>query len=233
MLDGFSADGIPTERSLQYFRVRAEGGIGLIVVGNIHIDPTHRHIAPEFHLFEDSYIEKIRPLVDIIHQGGAKTFAQLIHQGRYAKSSDYADRTQPVAPSAIPTRFTGETPRELTVKEIEDLTDYFAQGARRAAAAGFDGVELCANSGYLMGQFLSPLTNLRGDRYGGTPEGRMTFVLDVLAAVRRQVGPNFRLPSESAEMILCPQQYECRGMPDSRRALQGRRGCDQCDRRLA
>jgi len=191
MVDGFSAGGIPTERSLQYFRVRAAGGVGLIIVGNIHIDPSHKHIAPEFYLFDDSYIEKIRPLVDVIHQGGAKTFAQLIHQGRYAKSTDYTDQTQAVAPSELPTRFTGETPRELSAAEIEDLIDYYAQGARRAAAAGFDGVELCGNSGYLIGQFLSPLTNRRTDRYGGALEGRMTFVLDVLAAIRRQVGPDF------------------------------------------
>ncbi|HPE15835.1 MAG TPA: FAD-dependent oxidoreductase, partial [Oscillospiraceae bacterium] len=188
MVDGFSAGGVPTQRSLDFFRVRAAGGVGLIVVGNIHVDPTHRHVLPECNLYEDSFVEKIRPLVEVIHAGGAKTFAQLIHQGRYARSSEYIGGVQAVAPSAVFTRFTGETPRELSVEEIGDLVGYYAAAAGRAVRAGFDGIEICANSGYLPGQFLSPLTNLRTDRYGGTPEARMTFLKEVIAAVRGQVG---------------------------------------------
>ncbi len=188
MVDGFSVDGVPSQRSLDFFRVRAAGGVGLIVVGNIHVDPTHRHVLPECNLYEDSFVEKIRPLVEVIHAGGAKTFAQLIHQGRYARSSEYVGQVQAVAPSAVFTRFTGETPRELTTEEIAVLVGYYAAAARRAVAAGFDGIEICANSGYLPGQFLSPLTNLRTDRYGGSPEARMTFIREVIAAVREQVG---------------------------------------------
>ena len=115
MVDGYSEGGMPTARSLEYFRVRAAGGIGLVIVGNIHVDPTHRHVMPGFNLYEDCFTEKLRPLVQVIHDGGAKTFAQLIHQGRYAKSRDYIDGVQAVAPSAVFTRMTGETPRELSV----------------------------------------------------------------------------------------------------------------------
>lgn len=188
MVDGYSEGGVPTKRSLEYFRARAAGGIGLIIVGNIHVDPAHRHVLPEFNLYEDSFTEKLIPLVDVIHNGGAKVFAQMIHQGRYAKSSDYIGGTQAVAPSAIPTRMTGETPRELTLQEIIKLEDDFAQAARRAAKAGFDGIEICTNSGYLFGQFLSPLTNQRTDQYGNSLENRARFLLETIAAVRRQVG---------------------------------------------
>ncbi|NCB63804.1 MAG: NADH:flavin oxidoreductase, partial [Clostridia bacterium] len=188
MVDGFSVDGVPSQRSLDFFRVRAAGGVGLIIVGNIHVDPTHRHVLPECNLYEERFVEKIRPLVEVIHAGGARTFAQLIHQGRYARSSEYVDQAQAVAPSAVFTRFTGETPRELTTEEIAVLVGYYGAAARRAVAAGFDGIEICANSGYLPGQFLSPLTNLRTDRYGGSPEARMTFIQEVIAAVREQVG---------------------------------------------
>lgn len=160
----------------------------MIIVGNIHVDPTHRHVLPECNLYDDSFVEKIRPLAEVIHAGGAKAFAQLIHQGRYARSSEYFDQVQAVAPSAVFTRLTGETPRELSTEEIEALERYYADAARRAVAAGFDGIELCANSGYLLGQFLSPLTNLRTDRYGGTPEARMRFIKEVIASVREQVG---------------------------------------------
>lgn len=188
MVDGFSVEGVPSRRSLDYFRVRAAGGVGLIIVGNIHVDPTHRHVLPECNLYEDGFIEKIRPLVEVIHAGGAKAFAQLIHQGRYARSGEYIGQVPAVAPSAVFTRLTGETPRELSAEEIGALVGYYAEAAGRAVAAGFDGIELCANSGYLIGQFLSPLTNLRTDRYGGTPEARMRFVREIIAAVRAQVG---------------------------------------------
>ena len=188
MVDGYSNGGVPTERSLEYYRVRAAGGVGLIIVGNIHVDPAHRHVMPGFNLYEDSFAEKLRPLVNVIHEGGAKTFAQLIHQGRYAKTRDYIDGVQAVAPSALFTRITGETPRELTIEEILDLEDFFAQAAGRAVEAGFDGIEICTNSGYLFGQFLSPLTNIRTDQYGGCLENRTRFLVETIGAVRGKVG---------------------------------------------
>lgn len=188
MVDGFSIDGMPSKRSLEYFRVRAAGGIGLIVVGNVHVDPDHRHLKPEFHLYDDFYTERMKPLADVIHSQGAKTFVQLIHQGRYAKSSDYEGGVQAVAPSALPTGMTRETPRELSVQEILKLEDYFAQAAKRAVEAGFDGIELCTNSGYLFGQFLSPLTNKREDPYGGDLEGRAAFLTETICKVKQTVG---------------------------------------------
>lgn len=184
MVDGFGTEGAPTERSLEYFRVRAAGGIGLIVVGNVHVDPEHRHLKPEFHLYDDSFTEKLRPLAQVIHSQGAKVFVQLIHQGRYARSSEYEGGAEAVAPSAVFTGMTRETPRALTEEEICRLEDYFAQAAKRAMEAGFDGVELCANSGYLFGQFLSPLTNKREDQYGGTLKNRAAFLTETICRVK-------------------------------------------------
>lgn len=188
MVDGFGIGGVPTERSLDYFRVRAAGGIGLIVVGNVHVDPNHRHLKPEFHLYDDSFTEKLKPLAEVIHSQGAKVFVQLIHQGRYARSTEYEGGVQAVAPSAIFTGMTRETPRELTVPEIAKLEDYFALAAKRAVEAGFDGVELCTNSGYLFGQFLSPLTNKREDQYGGALENRALFLTETICRIKEIIG---------------------------------------------
>jgi 2,4-dienoyl-CoA reductase (NADPH2) len=96
-----------------------------------------------------------------------------------------------VAPSAIASRFTGELPHELALLEIEELITFFALAAQRAQQAGFDGVEIAGNSGYLLAQFLSPVTNLRTDKYGGDLKGRMLFPLEVVTASRQAVGPGY------------------------------------------
>ena len=100
---------------------------------------------------------------------------------------------QPVAPSAIASRYTGEMPRELSTLEAEELIEAFARAALRARKAGFDGVEFCGCSGYLISQFLSPLTNARSDKFGGDVLGRATFLLSILKKTRTLVGDDFNV----------------------------------------
>jgi 2,4-dienoyl-CoA reductase (NADPH2) len=117
---------------------------------------------------------------------------QLNHAGRY-NHSFFLGGKKPVAPSAVPSRLTGETPRELDIEEIREIVERFAQAARRVRQAGFDAVEILAGTGYLISAFLSEVTNRRADAYGGSFENRMRFGLQVIGAVREAVGGDFPL----------------------------------------
>jgi len=183
-------NGHANERLIEFFRQRAKGGYSLIDLGAVQIDPEYNTNEGIMKLYDDSYIPSMRNLTDAVHKEGGKIMAQLLHQGRYANSREYGDVGK--APSAVYSNYTRETPREMSTEEVERLVEYYRQAAERAVKAGFDAVEISTNSGYLIGQFLSPLTNLRIDKYGGTTlEERMTFMHEVIAAVRNAVGPDF------------------------------------------
>lgn len=183
-------DGYVSARLIEFFRQRARGGYALIDLGAVQIDPLLNTSEGIMKLYDDSFIPGMQDLSSAVHEEGGKIMAQLLHQGRYCNSREYGQVG--VAPSAVYARYTGETPREMTLEEIQQMIEYYRQAAIRVVKAGFDAVEICTNSGYLIGQFLSPLTNLRTDKYGGkTLEERMTFMLEVIAAVRAAVGPEF------------------------------------------
>ena len=185
---GYSPKGEVNDQLIEFYRVRARGGVGLIIVGGCGIDRIGNAFGMT-QLDDDRFIPGLRRLVDAIHAEGAKIVPQLYQAGRYAHS---ALTGQPsVAPSPIPSRLTRETPEELTEERIKEVIGSFANAARRAQSAGFDGVEIIASAGYLISQFLSPVTNQRTDRYGGDLEGRMTFGLEVVEAIREVVGPDF------------------------------------------
>jgi len=186
----YCPDGEVSDQLVEFYRLRAQGGVGLIVIGAVGIDPLRINQHHMVQMDDDRFIPGLRRLTDAVHSAGAKIFPQLWHGGRYARSKEYSG-LQAVAPSAVFSRFTGETPRELTLQEITEIISFFAAAAGRAKEAGFDGVEIVGSAGYLMAQFLSPVTNLRQDKYGGDLRGRMTFGLEVVAAVRQAVGPDF------------------------------------------
>lgn len=186
----YNPDGTVSDRLLEFFRLRARGGVGLIFLGAMFIDPNRICTLDAIYFHDDEYVPGLRRLTDAVHGGGAKIVAQLMHNGRYAHSRDFGG-VQSVAPSALYCALTRETPHEMSLQEVEEMVGYFAAGARRSVLAGFDGVEICTNSGYLIGQFLSAVTNKRSDKYGGDLTGRMTFLLEVVAAVRQAVGPDY------------------------------------------
>ncbi|MDQ1017841.1 oxidoreductase [Streptomyces afghaniensis] len=170
-----------------FYAERAHGGAGLIVTGGAAVSRSGVG-GPGYNLVNEpdgcSRLARIPPAV---HASGALVALQLFHAGRYARP----DGPHPVAPSPVHSRFAGATPHALTEAEILQTIADFARGAERAAAAGFDAVEVMASEGYLLNQFLSPLTNLRDDAWGGDAERRMRFPLDVLRAIRERVGPSF------------------------------------------
>lgn len=180
-----------TDRLLDFYAARAHGGAGMITVGYASVDELSAHPA-HIGAHRDEYLPGLASLAKMIQQGGASAAVQLNHAGRYNHSMALGGR-KPVAPSPIASRLTGETPRELTVEEIEQLILAFAAAAARVQMAGFDAVEILAGTGYLISEFLSPLTNKRDDQYAGSLENRMRFGLEVVQAVRRQVGRDFPL----------------------------------------
>lgn len=174
-----------TDQLVAFYEERSRGGVGLIVAGGCRIDENSGNRGL-IGLDDDSYIPGLKRLTDAVHAHGAFIAAQLYHAGRYAHAALLG--RQALAPSAIASRFTGEEPREMTAGDIATTIENYALAARRALAAGFDGVEILSNTGYLINQFLSSITNRRTDGYGGDLGSRMRFGLEVAEAVTSSVG---------------------------------------------
>jgi 2,4-dienoyl-CoA reductase-like NADH-dependent reductase (Old Yellow Enzyme family)/thioredoxin reductase len=182
-------DGFPTERTLGHYAARSEGGMGLIIIEATCIDsPAGRGFRRQLTIDDDKFNSAFSELAEVIHRFGAKTAVQLHHVG--CSGTSRITGSQIVGPSdvAFPN---GETPRPLEIGEIKRLVERFAQGAKRAEQAGFDGVEIHAAHGYLHSEFLSSFFNRREDAYGGNTENRARFLLETIAAIRSEVGRDF------------------------------------------
>ncbi len=186
---GYTPEGAVTDRLTDFYRVRARGGVGLIIVGGCRIDE-YAGAGSMLRIDEDRFIPGLRTLVDEVKAEGSMIAAQLYQAGRYAHSSMIGGK-KPISASAIRSRLTGESPRALELEEIPAQQDKFAEAAQRAKDSGFDAVEILGSAGYLISQFLSPLTNKRDDKYGGSFENRMRFGLEVTEKVRQAVGPAY------------------------------------------
>lgn len=180
-----------TDAILSFYAARARGGAGLIVAGFATVDEFSGN-SQNIGAHQDDFIPGLSRLAQTIQEGGARAALQLNHAGRY-NMSFFLNGQPPVAPSALPSRLTRETPRELRPDEIQAVVTAFGDAAGRVQQAGFDAVEILAGTGYLISEFLSLLTNQRTDEYGGSLENRMRFLLEVLQAVRQRIGPNFPL----------------------------------------
>lgn len=171
-----------------FYRERAEGGAGLIVTGGAAVDRAGAGSPGYLVLDEPGAWDALEPALDAVHAAGALLALQLFHAGRYALT---ADGVSPVAPSAVFSRFSRQTPVAMTEEQIQRTIAAFAAAAATALRRGFDAVEVMGSEGYLINQFASPLTNLRDDAWGGDEDRRAAFPLAVLAAVRAAVGPDF------------------------------------------
>ena len=186
---GMAIDFEVTDPLVAFYTERARGGAGFICVGYATVDELSGNTT-NIGAHEDAFIPGLARLAEAIKENGARSAVQINHAGRY-NFSFFLNGQQPVAPSAVASRMTKETPRALTIPEIRALVDRFAKAAGRVQAAGFDAVEILSGTGYLISEFLSPLTNQRDDEYGGPLENRMRFGLEVMQAIRRVVGPHF------------------------------------------
>ncbi len=172
-----------------FYAERARGGAGLIVTGGACVNRAGAGGRNYSFVNEVAGEPSLRAAAAAVHQAGGRIALQLFHAGRYALRASFG--LQPVAPSAIASRFSPEPPHALSTTEILETLADFARGARRAREFGYDGVEVMASEGYLINQFLSPLTNRRDDAWGGDLLRRMAFAREVLRAVRAEVGRDF------------------------------------------
>ena len=185
----YTPEGFVTDRLVDFYVTRARGGVGLIIVGGCPIDE-QGSMSGMICIDDDRYIPGLKRLTKAIHNDDAKIAAQLYQAGRYVHSSMIGGQ-KPISASAVRSTFTGETPRALELEEIPGVQDRFAEAAVRAKESGFDAVEILGSAGYLLSQFLSPLTNRREDMYGGTFENRMRFGLETAEKVRNSVGDDY------------------------------------------
>ncbi len=192
MFSGFAEfNGEVTERIVEYHRLRAEAGTALIIVEHTYVHPWGRISDTQMGVHDDAMMPGLRKLAAAIRQEGAAACLQLAHAGASTKASVIGRR--PVSASSIRHPFERDVDQAeaATPAEIQEIVAAFAAAAGRAREAGFDAVEIHSAHGYLLSQFLSPLTNHRDDEYGATEEDRHRLHLDVLSAIRARVGEHF------------------------------------------
>jgi 2,4-dienoyl-CoA reductase-like NADH-dependent reductase (Old Yellow Enzyme family) len=196
-------DGLATDWHRVHLGSRATGGAGVVMTEATAVEPRSRISPNDLGIWSDDHADALAPVAEFIAERGATSAIQLAHAGRKASKTRPWDGSEPlqpdeggwetVAPSATPYPYEDEPPvtRKLDAEDIEAVKDAFVAGAERARDAGFDIAEVHAAHGYLLHEFLSPVTNRREDAYGGDFEGRTRLVREIVAAVR-EVWPDDR-----------------------------------------
>jgi mycofactocin system FadH/OYE family oxidoreductase 2 len=188
-LTNFAENGLPSERHKHYWGERAKGGVGLIITEEMSVHPTDRAYEKLIEVFQPGVLPGLRKISDFVHAFGTAIFAQLNHNGQQCDGT--LSRLPVFAPSAVADPLFREIPKEMEPEDIEDVARYFARSAVHVREGGFDGIELQFGHSSLARQFLSPLSNLRHDEFGGSVENRMRAPLMFISAVRKAVGKDF------------------------------------------
>lgn len=189
-------DGVASDFHVMHYGTRALGGTGIVCVEATAVEPKGRISPQDLGIWGEEHVEPLKRVTNIIKENGAVPAIQLAHAGR--KAATYrpwgvGNKRGPIpedesweldAPSSIAWDTHYPTPRELTVEEIKEKVNLFKQAAERALAAGFQIIEIHGAHGYLIHEFLSPVTNKRTDSYGGSFENRISFLLEIVDAVR-------------------------------------------------
>lgn len=185
----------PSDELIRLYRTWAEGGVGLMITGNVMIDRRAMTGPGGVVLESAQHLARFRRWAASARGHGAQVWMQINHPGRQMPAALGQDT---LAPSAVPMdmgNFSKQfsAPRALSEREIDEVTERFVNAAVLAEQAGFDGVQVHAAHGYLLSQFLSPITNKRTDRWGGPLENRARLLVDIVTAIRARVGPAFSL----------------------------------------
>lgn len=183
---GFTTDGAINDRIIDFYRERAQGGVGFIVVGGCYPEMNGKVWKSIIGLDKDELIPGLKRLTGAIHEHHVHVAAQILHGGRSASS--FFTKMQPISPSPLTHRSIKQEPHALTVSEIKMVIGKYVSATLRAKKAGFDAVELHGGMGYLINQFLSEATNKRDDAYGGSLENRVRFAREMILAIKETVG---------------------------------------------
>ena len=180
------SDGEVTDELVSLYTRLAGAGVGTIFTGHLYCHPRGRYARRQAGIHSDRLIPGLRRIADAVHVRGGLILAQIAHAGSQSRVPQVA----PLAPSAVPNALTGRMVSDASATDIAEAVDAFALGAARAITAGFDGVHIHGANGYLISEFLSPLTNRRQDEWGGDADRRAAFPLAVVRAVRAGVPSN-------------------------------------------
>ncbi len=187
--EGMAAeDGSATPKLTETLASLARGGVGLIITSHAYVLPEGQAASWQLGIYKDELIDELRKLTAAVHSSGAKIAMQISHAGNFAQSRLTG------RPPLVVSNYEGlsKSPREeMSTDYIRGLVPAFADAARRAKAAGFDGIQLHSAHGYLLNQFLSPAFNHRADEYGGSIENRARIHLEIFHAIRKNVGAEF------------------------------------------
>lgn len=173
------------ERMLAFYRTVAEGGAGVVVSEATRLHPLEGVVPHALPLFDPGVIAGLRRISDAIHEQGALFIVQLNQGGRQHLGRRVGTL---VAPSEIACPRSGGTPHSLSTREVGEMVEFFVSAAVNSRDAQADGVEIHGAQGHLIGQFVSPFSNQRDDRYGGSLENRMRFALEIISGARRRLG---------------------------------------------
>ncbi|MGB6128594.1 MAG: NADH:flavin oxidoreductase [Psychrilyobacter sp.] len=183
-------DGLISNEIIEFYdNITKSKNIGLVIVEHSYISIEGKASPKQISIATDETIEPIKKLVKMLHKNETKAVLQINHAGS-ATTTKITGKV-PVGASSIPNPRKGNIPKELNIEGISHIVKKFADSAKRAKLAGFDGVEIHSAHGYFLNQFLSPLSNKRKDEYGGTLKNRLKIHLEVVKAVREVVGEDY------------------------------------------
>lgn len=183
-------DGHLNKEIINLYEDLAKGGVGLILTGYAFISKDEQPNPRMLGIYDDSFIEEYKVLVDKVHMYGSKIALQVVYGGSQSHHPNTKNMNI-LGPSAIENRVTGLTPKQATKEELKTIVKLFGDAAVRAKLAGFDAVQIHAAHGYFLSQFLTPYYNKRNDEYGGSIHNRARIIYEVLEEVRKRVGEDF------------------------------------------
>ncbi len=186
----YTEDGSVNQRTKDFYLARARGGVGMIIAGGAAADP-YIGYSHMLRMDQDRFIPGWKDLADAVHACDCKLCLQFLTPGRYGRAAFVEGDDNVLSASDVYAKMTGSTPRPMTKEDIRLIQERYAQAALRCKQAGIDAVEITAGSGYLICQFLSPVTNKRTDEYGGSFDNRCRFGVELIQAVRDAVGPDY------------------------------------------
>ncbi|MCL6558226.1 MAG: mycofactocin system FadH/OYE family oxidoreductase 2 [Firmicutes bacterium] len=188
-LTNLAEGNMPGERLAYYYAERAKGGAGLIITEEQSVHPTDRAYEKLIDAYKKDIIQRYRLMTGMVHQYGAKIFAQINHNGN--QGSSMYTRLPVWAPSPVPDPLFREVPKEMDKFDIIQLVESYANVSGFVKEGGFDGLELQCSHSSIIRQFLSPLTNQRQDEYGGSLDNRLRLLIQIVKAIRKVVGSDF------------------------------------------